>query len=187
MIKPFALCLCLLTLIAAPITASAQEDAATQEEPTREVLNRKLSELSKDLKTEENQHFRQIYSNYTLIGTVKGVRGDVQNAITACGENNPPMKADLNKRFGVWDAAVQPVLKEARGNLDNMILAQDYATKSEIDAILAQIDETRHHANNQIKKIPVTTPEACTYLLDKMDETQQTMTNARNRRIRINY
>ena len=81
----------------------------------------------------------------------------------------------LDKRFGTWDDEVNPLIKEARDNLNNMILAQDYAAKGKIDDLFSAVDESRKHATSEFQKIPVTTPEACSYLKNKMDETQRTM------------
>lgn len=134
-----------------------------------------ISELIDGLPPRQQKHFMVAYSNYNLIETVKTVQKDVGTAVDKCGENNPDMKADLDARFKDWKADVEPSIKEARSNFDNMLLAQDYASKKEVKAIFNSVDLTREKTYDQIQKIPVTSPEACQYLLSKMDETQARM------------
>ena len=66
-------------------------------------------------------------------------------------------------------------MSEAQGHLDNMVLVQTYAPAKDIRGVFKVMDDARDKAETEIKKIPVTTPEACQYLLDKMDETQENM------------
>ena len=173
-------------------TAYAQEDNTQAEKATaaqealsqnEDYVRRKAAEhagglldaLVENLEAREKNHLYIIYTNYNMIATVTTVRTDVQNAIVQCSLNNTEMQADLDARFAQWDSAIATVMKEARGNLNNMVLAQDYAPKAKIDELFAAVDTVRSYNNSQIEKIPVTTPEACTYLLNKMDETQETM------------
>ncbi len=149
---------------------------AQEDDPTRDHLNSKLSEISDKLDDAQKHHFTMLYSNYMLIGTVKAVQESVSKAIASCGEKNPDMKTSLDGRMTQWNDAVNPILSEALGSVNNMVLAQDYAPKEEIDSVLKQIDETRAYADSQVSKVPVTTPEACTFLMDKMDGTQTEMT-----------
>lgn len=134
-----------------------------------------INAMMKDLSLKQQQHFTLTYSNYNIIQTVRIVRNDVSTAVQKCGENNPDMKASMDSRFSEWEQAVDPVLTEAKSNLDNMLIAQDYGSKQQMDEIFEAIDQSRDVGEGSIKKIPVTTPEACTYLRDKMDETQEGM------------
>lgn len=155
-----------------------QMKKATEErQEAAEATFDKMTTLMQTLEEREQQHFFLAYTNYNMIETVRVVQRDVGNAIDKCGENNPDMKEALETRFKEWNDAVDPLIKEAGGNLDNMLLAQDYASKETLDEIFSSIDETREKTNSQIEKIPVTTPEACQYLLSKMDETQTSMLN----------
>ena len=179
MIKNILTFVALTTMLLCP-PANAQ-DAPTQDtEPTlsemRQTMFDKLGEISNKLEGAEKHHFSLANSNYALISTVRTVQRDVGNAITACGENNPDMKPALNKRYNEWNAAITPIMDEAQGHLDNMIIAQDYAAPEDIKGIFKVMDDTRAKAESEIEKIPVTTPEACQYLIDKMDETQLSMT-----------
>jgi hypothetical protein len=134
-----------------------------------------MHEIMQKIKPEEQKHFFMTYSSYNMIGTVKMVRTDVGNAIADCGKNNPEMKEKLDARFKTWNEAVDPVMKEAEAHIENMVLAQDYAKKEDILDIYKTVDEAREKSNKRIDKVPVTTPEACQFLLEKMDETQENM------------
>ena len=115
------------------------------------------------------------YTSYNLIETVKIVQRDVSNAVDGCGNENPDMKNLMTQRFSAWNDAVNPVLEEASGHLDNMVIVQDYADPKDLRAIFTSADRAREHTNARIDKIPVTTKEACEFLLSKMDETQASM------------
>ena len=152
---------------------------AEGDEPSAKEMARKtrlmMHDLMQELSEVEKKHFYMAYSSYNLIQTVRIVQDDVSKAIGSCGENNSEMEADLEDRFALWNDAINPLLQEAGGNLNNMILAQAYAPSKDIEAIFAMLDKTRQETNSQINKIPVTTPEACRYLLEKMNETQSRM------------
>ena len=145
-----------------------------QEEQIRTVYDM-MEDLSKDLPERDQKHFYLIYTNYNLIQTVKMVQDDVEKAVKECGVNNPDMKTAMDERFKSWNDAVTPALAEADGNVDNMVAVQEYAQPGEIRKILKELDKTRKKSIKQIEKIPVTTPEACDYLRNKMDETQESM------------
>jgi hypothetical protein len=134
-----------------------------------------LKEISANLKEADAKHFYMIYNNYNLIGTVKVVQGDVKNAVKACGENNPDMKADMDARYKTWNGALQPVIKESEANVNNMILAQDYAESAKIKKAFKALDDARRINNEQMDKQPVTTAEACEYLGNKMSDTQENL------------
>lgn len=152
------------------------KEAARARRKASEYARELLDSVQKGLKPREKNHLFIIYSNYNIIKTVETVQGDVENAIKKCGENNTDMKADMDDRLTSWNNVVDPVMKEANANLKNMIVAQDYTSKAKIDEIFNAVDETRKYASSQIQKVPVTTPEACTYLKNKMDDTEETMT-----------
>lgn len=135
-----------------------------------------IKELATPLKGENQKHFYVLYTNYNIISAVKSVRRDVGNAIKACGEANPSLKIDMDTRHDTWKTEIGKVLDEAESNLGNMIKAQDYAPAEKIKGIFGLLDEARTEMDKQIDKVPVTTPEACTYLKDKMGETQENLT-----------
>jgi hypothetical protein len=136
-----------------------------------------LKAIGEDLKEESAKHFFMMYQNYNLIGTVRVVQKDVGNAINECGKNNPGMKTGLDDRYKAWDGAIEPVMKEAQANVDNMIIAQEYTDPAKIKKAFGALDEARAATNASIDKRPVTSEDACKHLLEKMDETQENLTS----------
>ena len=134
-----------------------------------------LRELMNKIDKQEQRHLFMIYNNYNLIEAVKTVQTDISKTITDCSQNNPDMKNRLEKRFALWDSAVTPVLEEAKGHLNNMVIAQSYAKSKDIKAIFTSIDKTRKDTAARLDKVHVTTKDACEFLLGKIDETQDTM------------
>lgn len=160
---------------AAPAPEESKEQNVIRAET--EKINAMLLKLVEKMNEDEKKHFFLGYSNYNLQGTVKMVQNDVANAIEACGKNNPDMKGALEARHKAWSEAIDPMMKESEANLENMIAVQEYASRDDVVAIFKQVDVTREKTQNQIEKIPVTSPEACEYLMNKMDETQDSMIN----------
>ena len=134
-----------------------------------------VKEIGEPLKGDNAKHFFMMYSNYNLIGATKMVQSDVKNAIAACGKENPGMKAELDNSFKTWNEAVDPMIKEAQANNDNMRIAQDYADPGKIKAAFKTLDETRLITSQHANKVPVTTEDACRHLLGKMSETQENL------------
>ncbi len=169
----------LLTMGAAALLLTAGQTAQAQEEKSEnakaeavEALHNATKDITEDLDEADKLHFYAIYNNYNLIKTVETVRGDVEMAVQSCGKENPDLKEKIESRFEAWKAAVNPVLAEAQGHTDNMMNVQDYVPVESIENIFTKIDAARTSAEGQITKVPVTSPEACNFLHDKMDETQ---------------
>lgn len=145
--------------------------------PLMAKLNDMIRDIRKDLDAINRRHFFLVYNNHNIITTVKTVQKDVTSAIQSCGKENPDMKDDLDARFATWNDAINTQLDEANGHIENMIIAQDYAQKSTIRNILKTADELREETASKVQKVPVVTEKACNHLLNKMDETQDTMVN----------
>ncbi len=156
----------------------AQEEAVQEEDPAR-VLNKELSAsvsgVMKTLDQKEVFHFMVVYANYTVLSTVKAVQKDVSGAIQACGENNPSMKDDLDSRFETWKENVGTPFAEAEANINNMALAQNYISQADLQGLFAKVDKMRSYNSSNFEKTPVTSPEACEFMLSKMDETEGSM------------
>jgi len=154
---------------------------AGAQQPDEEILNLRQSteelreEIMKGLDKDQQTHFMRAYTFYNIVGTVNLVERDVGKAIKACGEANPEMKDKLDARFANWRGEVDPIISEASAKVDNMIAVQDYADKTMVKTLFSQLDNMRIKIDKQIDKIPVSTPEACEYLHEKMDETQERM------------
>jgi len=86
------------------------------------------------------------------------------------------MKDALQSRYDEWDGALTPIIEDANANVDNMIIAQEYAKPRDIKKLLKFIDKKRVSRADDVKKFPVTSPEACEYLRNKMDDTQENLT-----------
>ena len=166
-----AFILCAGFFVFAPLQSFAEE----KKEPPKNDVLAAAEEFTKDLDERSKRHFTVLYGNYNLIKVVEDVRDSVDTAIDACGEANPDMKEDLDTRFKEWKAAIKPVLKEADGNVDNMVVAQDYAKPREIKKFFKLIDKARKQQGKEVEKIPVTSLEACESLLKRMDGTQANM------------
>lgn len=140
-----------------------------------DALNGQVRSVSKKLDQAEMTHFGIIYSNYTVYSMVSAVRDDVEQAVNACIENNPEMEEQLTKRWDVWEKSVGTNMKEALANIKAMSTAQDYASQEEMNTIFALVDSTRAANSSRFEKVPVSTPEACEFMVSKMDETQDNM------------
>lgn len=150
-----------------------------RKQPSAEVkkLNNAVADITRDLDKDSRAHFYMLYNNHNLIATVERVQTDVSNAVKSCNTANPEMESDLQTRFDTWNEAVNEKIEGARANVENMVIAQDYAEEKDIRNVMTQADELRDETMKQVERIPVNTKEACEYLLNKMDETQDRLTS----------
>lgn len=151
---------------------------AVQSEKSKTAMNKVMEEadsIMEGLNSSQTRHFNILYGNYNLIKVVETIRDDLGNAIDACGEENPDIEEKADTRYDEWTGAVDPVLKEAKANVGNMIVAQDYAQPREIDKFFKLVDKARDQHGQDVEKVPVTTLEACETMVKKMDETQPNM------------
>ncbi len=172
-----------LTLFSMPLTinsANAQENADKNAKydiakAQNEALNEKVASTLKKLTQEEAVHFLTMYGNYNIYSLVKAVRDDVKDATDACAKNNKTMEDDITERFSKWDKNVSKSMAEVNANIKNLSLAQTYISQSELKIIFGLIDEIRAVNSSRFETTPVTTPEACEFMLSKMDETEKQM------------
>lgn len=159
---------------------SSTDDSDKIEDPEikakSKALNSKYVSVLSNLNTQEAQHFAILVVNQNLIGTVKAVEADIALAVKGCADNNKEMAGTVNNRFAAWKEAVKAPMQEAQANIDNMILAQSYLPKEEFESLFGLIEEVREYNSSRFEKTPVTTPEACEFMLSKMDETEKNMT-----------
>ncbi len=158
--------------------ASSQGEALDDRELARaqsEALTDQVGNIMKGLAADEINHFMVVFTNYNMYSIVVNVRKDVQNAIKLCGENNKEMKSELDSRFESWDEAVSEGMEQSWSNIESLGLAQDYISQNDLKMVYALVEKTRSTDSSQFKKIPLTTPEACEFMLSKMDETQNSM------------
>ncbi len=153
----------------------AARSAADLAKAQNEVLNERVVSLLRTLDQEESRHFLVMYANYNIYSLVKAVREDVGQAVAGCAENNRDLADDLRDRFAKWDASVGGTMETAYAGIQNLALAQTYISQSELQLIFKLLEEVRGVNSSRFEKIPVTTPEACQFMLSKMDETQVSM------------
>ncbi len=139
------------------------------------ALQDKVSEMVKHLSMDESKHFFVLYANYTVYSMVKAVQEDVGSAVSECASTNPNMASEMNSRFAEWEENVGALMKESYANIESLGMAQTYISQSELKLIFNLIEEVRAQDSSQFEKIPLTTPEACQFMLSKLDETQASM------------
>lgn len=161
------------------IAAEAQAEAADEQSPAikakQEALTEKTADLAQKLDLTQMQHFTVIYANYMIYSMVKAVESDVTRAVQGCTTANKELEIDMNTRFSAWQGAIEGPRKEAWSNIESMIAAQNYLSKAGFEEIFALVDETRALNSQEFGKTPVTTPEACKYMISKMDDTEKNM------------
>lgn len=164
----------LFTLIFVGFGVPVQAEDAPEDQVYVSVNSRVMA-ITKDLDKNSERHFYTIYGSYNVIKVVEDIQAQVGAAVDKCIDANPDMKDALKDRFIAWEDALEPVIDEAEGNVDNMIAAQEYTKPRDIRKLLKFADEARAKKNEDLDKYPVTTPEACEYLRVKMDETQENL------------
>lgn len=157
--------------------APSSEVQAAEEQNTKErqVLLDRVVHVTSKLDKDQATHFFVMYSNYSIISLVNNVEKDVNEAVTKCGNENPTMKGKVDSRFEGWKTTISKARDEAQKNIDNMVMSQEYMSQDEAKEVFSLLDKTRIEADSRFQRIPVSTPEACEFMLTKMDETQKTM------------
>lgn len=167
-----------LFVFSAPVThVHAADDLEEVKDERFMSVHDRIQELTEGFDELSEQHFYALYGSYNMIKVVEDVRDQVKNGVEKCIEVNPDMKDALDARYEQWDEALEPIIKDANANVDNMIAAQDYTKPRKIRKLLKHTDKMREDKNRNLQKFPVTTPEACEYLRAKMDETQENLTS----------
>lgn len=161
-----------------PLSSIAQESKVEQKKTEEQAPNPVFTEAEKFTKTfneADKRHFYLLFSNYNMTKVVGTVESDVGVAVEKCGQANPDLKAPLANRYKAWSEAIAPIMTESKANIDNMILVQSYAKPADIRKFFGLIDEARNAKDKEVNKVPVTSKEACEYLLKTMDKTQPQM------------
>ncbi|MFP4097639.1 MAG: hypothetical protein ACLFP8_03540 [Alphaproteobacteria bacterium] len=154
---------------------SAYAEVSEEAKEKSRALGSQVGSFKRGLDQSEVTHFGIIYSNYSVYSMVRAVRDDVAQAVEKCIENNPEMEEDISARWDEWSESVGSSLKDVMDNINAMVKAQDYAPENEIRRLLSMVDDTRLAGASNFDKVPVTTPEACEFMISKMDETEQQM------------
>lgn len=181
----FAVCLS-LSVFVSPAFVSAQnegESAPSEEQIKRselveaqeDALKEKVGNTVRKLDQREMTHFIAMFTNYNVYSIVSAIRDDVKGAVDRCADSNRDMADRVQQRFSKWDETVGGTMIEANNNIQNMALAQSYISQAELKIIFGLVDEVRAINSSRFESVPVSTPEACEFMLSKMDETEQSM------------
>jgi len=171
-LRYFLSCLAMFAVLCfSPFSVSAEDEVDESTVSVRE----KVEGFTEGFDEASEKHFYALYGSYNIIKVVEDVRTQVEGAVAQCGDANPDIKDKMDSRFKVWDEEISPIMKDANANVKNMTIAQDYAKPREIRKLLKFIDKKRESKNEDIKKYPVTSVEACEDLHDKMDDTQENL------------
>jgi len=128
--------------------------------------------LLKRLPEQNRQIFFILRNKHSIIRAVETVKRDVRNAVQACSKNNKDMADKMQERFNEWDSITEPILIEAKKFLEVELKEQEAFHLRDYRHIVKLNDKAYTFSESQVKKTPVTTPDACQGLLDSMDRTE---------------
>ena len=132
-------------------------------------------ELTKGLNENQAKQFAAINNSFGVIRSVEDVQQSISLAVESCSNANPDMKDSMSNRFETWKETIRPVLKKARGKLDQMVILQSIAPTSQVRAYLKKFDEAIIFRNQKLKPVPISKAEDCQKLQASMDETQKNL------------
>lgn len=173
-----------LVLAAGPSWAaeSDKEKAATPsqevqaENPYIEEMNDKARNLAGSLSETEVVVLGQIRENFGIIRSIGVARETVGNAVEMCADKNPELKDQITARHKEWHQAIGTELEKQEEALQQAVSEDRFENAEEIQDYFNTIDKAAEYADSNIEKKIVTTPEACTNLMESMDKTQDVIT-----------
>lgn len=140
-----------------------------------EELDDDVSKLRHSLDDANRDHFTMILQNYDLLAVTDIVKEDIGAAVKSCIKNHEALKPIMSSRHKKWLKAVEPVQKEARAHVDNMVAVQEYIEPGKIRALLKRGDDLRSLTSAMVKKEPITDYEACQNLTEKLSKTENNL------------
>lgn len=171
-----------LGIVGSPVFAQAENVEQSSLDQAEDLLKMKSDTLNDrvkgvmdDLDQAQMTHFMIIHANYSIFSMVKAVNNDIGAAITGCKDNNSDLVERLDEKYVAWQEEVGPGMEEVDKNIKSLVLAQDYVPKEELDAIFSLIDELRETNSSQFETTPLTTVEACEFMISKIAETKDSM------------
>lgn len=180
MVRNFIGALGLAMLLSSASFAATELAPIGADNPYLKEIETTTARLGKELSPSALKHLYYIREGFGATRVVLIVRKDVEDAVKACGKANPDMKEAMNAEFSGWSAEIDPVIKEKQNLMDQAIKGQDYAKPKEIRDYLNLIEKAGNHANSQVDKQIVTTPEACTKLKESMGTTKTVVSKLLN-------
>ncbi len=150
------------------------EDEIKKDTPITEWLSSENALLDR-LPEQNKQTFFIIRSKHSTMRAIETVREDIGSAVQACSKENPDLKKQMNERFDAWKGSVNPVLKEARTFLKQELKEQTAFHMTDYNHIIKLNDKAYKFSNEQVKKTPVTSKDACLRLVKSMDRTEDNL------------
>ncbi len=158
-----------------PQEAPAAEITPPNAGPKLKELEEYTAALLNGLETYQAKYIYNIRQEFGLIRSIQVARSDIENAVNSCGEKNPDMKSQMEERFNAWSDAIVPKLAVADVALKDAIQRQGFRPTVRVTMLLDLVQAAFEERDADIKKIPVTTAEACQSLLKSMDETEKSL------------
>ncbi|NCC22737.1 MAG: hypothetical protein EOM26_09795 [Alphaproteobacteria bacterium] len=172
--KPASALATILFLLAMMLVVSP----ASAQEPSERADPIQQLELQTDalLQGLNEEELKYVYATRMRDGTLRAVRyirGMVSGAVDACGAAQPDMKQALEERFAQWWETLGPLMAEAEENLDRTIADHSVPSPKAIRDHLTLVDKAAAFTRAKTERKYVTTRDACQYLLDNMDKTEE--------------
>lgn len=153
------------------VSSGFAKEGLVQETPVTK-LETLTTELMEGLSEKQLKQFAAIRLAHGVLRSVREVETSLGKGVSACAQNNPEMKDDLEGRYRSWKSAVRPVFKKGEDRVGKMIILQEYAKPSEVRHYLTSFDAAVAYREKNIEKKPVTEKKACEKMLKKMDDTE---------------
>ena len=167
-----AMALAVLLPCAGAMAAADEKTPPGLDNPYLPKIEKATKELGDKLDKNALKHLYYVREGFGATRAVMLVRRDIDAAVKACGKANPDMKADLDEGLLKWTSEIDPIVKQNDLMINRAIDEQTYAKPKELRDYLKLISQAGEHANKQIDKQIVTTPEACEKLNNSMDDTR---------------
>ncbi len=171
-----------------PISAWAQEAENPDNKTTIETkettndstdpvkrLAKNTDELLSGMDEEELKFIYATRMRDGIIRAVKYIQGMVSGAAEACETAQPDMQDALEERYQRWWEVLSPLLAQAEAHLNKTIENQDLIEPDKIHKHLEMVKEAAEYTRGKIEKKYVTDREACQYLLENMDVTEENL------------
>lgn len=153
---------------------AADPDAPQPGTPLAKWIDAENALIAK-LSAKDQESFFILRNKHSIIRAVEVVERDVGAAVKSCGKENPDMKEKMSSRFGQWKDAVTPILDTARKSLEREIAAQKIVDVKAAKNVLKLNDAAYEDGEKNMKKVPVSSKEACEGLLASMNRTEDDM------------
>ncbi len=161
-----------LLMVTTPFAAMAADGAVPEVTPLTK-LDAATKKMMEGLDANKTKQFAAIRSSHGIIRSVEAVEKNILDAGKSCSAKNPEFAKSMNDRIALWTGDIDPVLKDARARLQQMIQLQDFAKPVEAKAYLKKVDDAVAYKGRNVKTIPITEKKECRKLLGKMDDTQE--------------